>query len=262
MTPDRPSDPDPRELTLSAGPAAYTDEGEGSVLLCVHGLPGSHRDFRWLAPALPGCRVLRVALPGFGGTARIPTPGTVELAAHVRGVADALGLSRYAVAGHSFGGAVATAVAASDPRVSHLALLASIGPKVHRGYRFMTRRQWTALALTLRTPGRALLLPKLKAGFVKAGFPRSTPDHELLWTIECASRVRFREHGARLAQVEVPTLIAWTDDDPLVEPAIAHAIDALVPAGPRLRFDDGGHNLQKTRAVEIGAALEAWLGEA
>ncbi len=55
-----PSDP-PRQLVrLAGGLAAFSDEGEGPSVLAVHGLPGSGRDFRWLAPRLsPFARVPR-----------------------------------------------------------------------------------------------------------------------------------------------------------------------------------------------------------
>ena len=36
-----------------------------------------------------------------------------------------------------------------------------------------------------------------------------------------------------------------------VEPAIAQELGAACPAGPRISYPDGGHNLQKTRSVEL-----------
>ena len=36
------------------------------------------------------------------------------------------------------------------------------------------------------------------------------------------------------------------------------SLSAALPAGPRLVFPSGGHNIQKTRAVEIADALVAW----
>jgi len=66
------SDPEPRRAELPHGVVTYTDEGpaEAPVLIAVHGIPGSGRDFRYLAPQLlPARRVVRVDLPGFGGSA-------------------------------------------------------------------------------------------------------------------------------------------------------------------------------------------------
>jgi len=45
------SDPEPRLLPLPHGPVAYVDEGPrgAPALVVVHGIPGSVRDFRYLA---------------------------------------------------------------------------------------------------------------------------------------------------------------------------------------------------------------------
>ena len=259
MTPDHPSDPPLRTVDVPGGVVALTDEGDGPALLCLHGMPGSPRDFRWLAPALPGLRVIRVALPGVNGSTPVRRPDPVALGRVVAQVADTLGLPSYAVLGHSLGGAVATAVAVADPRVRALALVSSIGPRPHRGYRSMSRPQWAALDLVLRSPARGLVLPRIRAVYLKFGFPSSITDVELVTTVRAAARVGFSEHAARLAQVTVPTLVAWTRDDKLIEPAIFEELAAMVPGGPRLSFADGGHNPQKTQAVELGRALVALL---
>jgi len=47
MTPKHPSDPAIQHVALSRGVVGLTDEGAGPVVLGVHGLPGTHRDFRW-----------------------------------------------------------------------------------------------------------------------------------------------------------------------------------------------------------------------
>src|SRR5262249_17299055 len=111
------SDPEPRRIELPHGVLAYTDEGppDAPALIAVHGIPGSGRDFRYLAPQLtPALRVLRVDLPGFGGSAPV-----ADAVASLRGrarvvlaLADALGLERFAVAGHSMGGGAALVLAA------------------------------------------------------------------------------------------------------------------------------------------------------
>jgi hypothetical protein len=51
---------------------------------------------------------------------------------------------------------------------------------------------------------------------------------------------------------------ASRNDDPFVEPEVIVDLLAAVPDGPRVRFPDGGHNLQKTRVV-LAEALVPWL---
>jgi pimeloyl-ACP methyl ester carboxylesterase len=53
-------------------------------------------------------------------------------------------------------------------------------------------------------------------------------------------------------------MVACARDDPFVEVAISKELYWRCPEGPRLEFPDGGHNIQKSRAVELAAALDAW----
>src|SRR5690606_22284150 len=123
---------DGRAITwVETGPA------DGPCVVMIHGLPGSHRDFRWLAPPLEaaGFRVIRLDMPGFGGTdprsARLS-----RLAEHVLARLDQLALDRTILLGHSFGGPQALLAASRDPaRVRGLALLASVGLRPHRALR-------------------------------------------------------------------------------------------------------------------------------
>jgi len=262
VTPEAPSDPRVRSTWTADGPFAYTIEGDGPPLLMLHGLPGSSRDFRWLCSALGGrVRAVRLEQPGFGATPAETETG-VTLAHRARFVitaADALGLERFAVLGHSISGPVAMAVAARVPRrVTHLALLGSVGLHPHALARRMRRHPDLSRLLERRLVQR-LVLPTMREGFVRAGFPRRTPDREMIQSTRIFHRLEFSAVRDAARSVRAPTLIAWAEDDPIVEAAIALELGAALPAGPRLPFEDGGHNLQKTRAVELADALVEFL---
>lgn len=254
MTPDTPSDPP--LLTLPSG-LGFTDEGPrgAPVLLLLHGLPGSHRDFRWLAAAMPGVRILRVDFPGFGGSPASPhTLDERGRAALLPELLDAVGVDRVLVVGHSVGGAVASAFAAGWPaRVVGVALLASAGARPHLGFRLMPFRTLTGW---LDRPSlRDLTLAFVRRLYIFAGFPKRLPLSDIEHTTRAAALVRFEAHGERVAALQVPTLVAWAEDDPIVQASIMAAMADRAPPGPRLHFRTGGHNVQKTQAVEIGAAL-------
>ncbi len=260
MTPDRPSDPPVHAGWLREGPFSYTDEGDGPVVLALHGLPGSARDWRWLAPAMPGVRFIRLEQPAFGGTPRStePDPSLAARARFVRAVIEALRLDDVTVLGHSMGGPLALAVAASAPsRVRGLALFASVGVRPHRMLRKLGRHPDLPRVLDAPLVGRALM-PPLRRGFARAGFPLTTPDAAIQQSMRIVSRLSFSEVRAAVAGVRCPTLLAWALDDPLVEEAIGLELSAALPDGPRLAFDTGGHNVQKSRAIELGEALAAF----
>lgn len=262
-----PSDPPPRLVPTAVGPIAVVEEGAGPVVVCVHGVPGSHRDFRHLAPRLTlFARVVRLDLPGMGQS---PAPDGYDgslgaRAAAVRGVVDALGIDRFTLLGHSMGGAVAVAAVDAMPtRVAHLVLIASVGPRRHRGMQGMYPWMLDAAAAALLVPGlRERLVPPLRERWRRARFPgteRMTAT-DLRLQLRLAARMDFAAHARRLAQLAAPTLVAWAEDDHLVEPAISAALASAVPGATRLVFSDGGHNLQKTRATEIAAAVRELLG--
>ena len=53
-------------------------------------------------------------------------------------------------------------------------------------------------------------------------------------------------------------MVVWTKDDPMIEVSISDKLYWICPTGPRVVFQDGGHNPQKSRAVEIGEAVTVW----
>ena len=255
-----PSDPPSRALALSRGTMTYTEEGSGPALVAIHGLPGSARDFRWLGAALEGrVRLIRLELPGWGGsdTRLVRRHDADQWADVVVEALDALALEAPTLAGHSAGGVVAMRVAARAPRrLGQLAILAAPGLAPHR----LLRRSNVKLgALITAIPGlRQLSLPALRRSYAKAGFPTSLTDAQRIEAMRWIARLDFEAQGHAAGQVVVPTLVAWADDDALIEPAIFEALQAALPDGPRLRFEAGGHNIQKSHAATLAETLVAW----
>jgi pyruvate dehydrogenase E2 component (dihydrolipoamide acetyltransferase) len=225
----------------------------------VHGLPGSTRDFRWLGAALPPTtRFVRLDLPGFGGTplASGPRPDIDARGAFVAAALEALNIDRCALVGHSMGGAVAVSAAVQAPRrVAALALLASIGLRPHLLLRRMVGRRAVARAVDLPLLRRPLL-SLLKVGFRQAGFSGAN-EAEIAHSMRCVAAADLPLHARNTARLAVPTLAAWAEDDHFIERAIFEEHAAALPAGPRLRWPSGGHNIQKTQAVELAEALVA-----
>jgi pimeloyl-ACP methyl ester carboxylesterase len=104
-------------------------------VILLHGFPESHRTWRELVPLLSG--ELRMIMPdqrGFGDSDRpqeTEAYKTEKLLADLFALADALGIERFALVGHDWGGAIAWAAAIKgDPRVSRLAIINSPHPLI------------------------------------------------------------------------------------------------------------------------------------
>ncbi len=261
MTPEHPSDPASLLGRVSAGPFSYTDEGSGPIVVALHGLPGSARDFRWLAPGLSGIRLLRIEQPGFGGTP-VSTERGVSLAARagfVLRALDAIGVDRFFVLGHSMGGPLAMATAASAvDRALGVVLLSSVGLRPHRLVRKIGRRRELSRVLDVPLLSR-LVLPVMRAGYRRAGFPASTPDSAIVMCQRVFAMLSFSDVRAAARNVRCKSLLAWAEDDPLVEPTIGLELANALPPGPRLAFGDGGHNIQKSRAIELAEAIASFV---
>jgi pimeloyl-ACP methyl ester carboxylesterase len=229
--------------------------GDGPPVVCVHGLPGSSRDFRWLIEPLAGrARLISVDLPGFGGTptATGPDASPEGRAAFVLELIDALRLERPVIVGHSMGGVVAVAAVAQRPGgFRGLGLLSSPGLRPHAMYRRLPRR---ALHLASSGPWTPLLRPLVRRLFAAAGF-RGYPDSALLRTLACLRHTSLEAHAERLRRLALPTFAAWCRDDGLIEPAILAELAEVAPPGPRLVWPTGGHVPQKTHAAEVAEAL-------
>ena len=263
------TDPEPRRLDLADGALGYSDEGPAGApaVIAVHGIPGTGRDFRYLAPQLtPHLRVIRVDLPGFGASAPI-----ADAVATLRGrarvvlaLADALRLERFAVLGHSMGGGTALVLAAEHPaRVSHLVLLASLALRRHRGLG-APPAVFAGVGRALSVPGlRALLLPWVRAEYRRRRFPGVDEKKAADFAMQLRA-ISAADFGLMRASVRAPlppSLVAFARDDHLIETAFAEELAAALPGARVMAFDEGGHNIQKTRAVELGAAIrQLWDG--
>jgi pimeloyl-ACP methyl ester carboxylesterase len=257
------SDPEPRQATLAHGVVTYTDEGpaDAPVLIALHGIPGSGRDFRYLAPQLlPALRVLRVDLPGFGGS--VPVADAIRTlrgrARVVLALTDALGIERFALLGHSMGGGTALVLAADHTaRVRCLVLVASLALRLHRGLGAPPRTfAWVGHGLGV--PGlRRLLLPWVRHEYRRRRFPGVEEKDAAAFArlLHALSAVDFELMRAAVRRPLPPALIAYARDDHMIETEVAEELAAAVPGARVVAFDEGGHNIQKTRAVELGAAI-------
>lgn len=127
---ERAAPPDGRFIDLAPARLHVWEHGSGPAVLMIHGVSGQIANFQdGLAEALVGAghRVVLVDRPGYGYSTAPHHLGIAEQARLMAALIARLGLARPLVVGHSFGAAVAMALALDQPAaIGGVALLAPL----------------------------------------------------------------------------------------------------------------------------------------
>jgi 3-oxoadipate enol-lactonase len=96
---------------------AFTDTGEGTPVVLLHGLTGNAAYWLRVVPLLEGLRVIALDFRGHGLSRHRDSYRYADYEHDLLSVIDALGLERVTVAGHSLGGYVALLAATRSDRI-------------------------------------------------------------------------------------------------------------------------------------------------
>jgi pimeloyl-ACP methyl ester carboxylesterase len=126
------------DVALPTGVTLHVQQGgpaDGEPILLLHGFPESHRTWREVAPALADAfRVVAPDQRGFGASDRpegVEAYKTDRILEDLIALADALGLDRFTLVGHDWGGAVAWLAALRHPdRLSRLVIVNAPHPLI------------------------------------------------------------------------------------------------------------------------------------
>jgi pimeloyl-ACP methyl ester carboxylesterase len=150
-----------RTATLHGHELSYLDSGTGSVVLFIHGILGSHRNWSHLIDRMDDSH--RVIVPDLFGHGESAKPvGDYSLSAHaatMRDLLDRLGIDRVTLVGHSLGGGIAMQFYYLFPeRVERLVLVASGG----------LGREVNLVLRSATLPGAEWVLPVIASTWVQA----------------------------------------------------------------------------------------------
>ncbi|HWW53081.1 MAG TPA: alpha/beta fold hydrolase [Acidimicrobiales bacterium] len=252
-------------VSIHGHDVGYRTAGSGPVVVLIHGMAGSSATWRWVAPAL--AEHYTVVAPDLLGHGRSAKPrGDYSLGAYACGIRDllvALGHERATIVGQSLGGGVAMQFAYLFPqRVERLVLVGSGG----------LGQEVSALLRVLSLPGAEVVLPFVALPLIRDFVPRITrllgraglrpaPVAEEMWRAYASladpdARLAFVHtlrsvvdvSGQRVSATdrlylaaEIPTLLVWGDQDPIIPVEHARRAHADMP-GSRLEiFEGAGH---------------------
>jgi pimeloyl-ACP methyl ester carboxylesterase len=233
--------------------------GEGSPVICVHGLGGTKASFLPTIAALAGrdWRVIAVDLPGFGDSNK-PLAAAYDAPYFARAVTallDELGIERAHLIGNSMGGRVAIETGLRIPeRVGRMALLSpALAWLRDRRWRWLLRAPLPKLGLiqpaprVITEPIVRSLVPGGRGGWSAAGV-----DEFLRCYLTPRGRVAFYEsarniyldepHGerglwTRLAAMSSPALFVWGRRDQLVPIGFRKHVERVLPGARHLELD-------------------------
>jgi pimeloyl-ACP methyl ester carboxylesterase len=245
---------------------AYRLEGDGPLIVLVHGMAGNAATWDRVVPALTErFAVLAFDLPGHGSSAK-PVDGDYSLgsfASVVRDLMMSLGLERGTVVGQSLGGGVAMQFAYQFPsRCERLVLVGSgglgrdVSPLLRAlafpGVEFLYP---VIFASALRDAGRSVLGALRRIGL------RPSPYADHIWqSYESLTEPETRAAFARTLRSvvdptgqrvsardrlplarDIPTLIVWGADDAIIPSAHAAEAAATLPNSRVEIFERVGH---------------------
>jgi pimeloyl-ACP methyl ester carboxylesterase len=273
----------------------YGERGaaEGLPVLDFHGNPGSRLSF-WGADDVirqAGVRLISVDRPGIGLSSPRAGRRVADWAADVEGLADALGLGRFAVMGHSVGSAYAAACAHGlRERVTAAALVSPIIPLDSPGAfeELGKPGQWLLARdrpRTLRVSIRTLfLLARVAPSAARRVFgSRSTPAEraissrpEVMARALASARESTRQGADGLvedmrvailpwgfdpAEIRTPLFVWQGDHDSSIAEAWGDWWAENVASATLIRCPGEGHLLIEERIGEILATLASASGE-
>jgi pimeloyl-ACP methyl ester carboxylesterase len=261
-------------VTLPDGRAlrARLWDGDGPALVLLHGALSTAATWRPLVRATAR-RCIALDLPGFGASSPTSGPRLECFADDVIAALHALGVRRCTLVGHSFGGAVAVAVAGRSDLVDALVLLAPGG----HGSCGLSR---IAIDPALG-PLAAVLAPVLACSSVLAARPTAAElarprermrllGQELrraaaVGTTNVRTAVQANEREttgghaavACAARFDGPVTIVWGENDRVLPPAHGEAVRRALPRARMHVLEGTGHALHHERPEAVARLIAA-----
>ena len=291
VMPGQPSDDDADSgrrtvLTSAAGPVMLHSEeaGQGAPIVLLHGYGLSTYSWRHIRIDLARTHhVIALDLKGFGRSQKPldDAYGVNDQAALIVDFLRVRKLNRVTLIGHSFGGAVAIAVALelnrTEPkRLQRLVLLDSpaFAQKLPAALSVL-RTPYVAEAAMSAVPPEAaaagaLMLaykdPSRIAAADIAAYARPLYDagtrHALIRTAERIVPDNLAELTNRYRTIRQPTLIIWCRDDRIVPLVIGFQLVASLPAARLEVLDTCGHLPHEEAPAATLAAIQRFLAPA
>ena len=259
----------------------YVDEGEGRPIVCFHGEPTWAYLYRKMVGPLvsAGHRVVCPDYPGFGRSDKPTDRQWYTYDRHVQHMSDLLAqidVREATVVVQDWGGPIGLRWAVENPdRVARVVIMNTglFAGQVNEAFmawrNFAERNPDLPVAFVIKSATATDVPEEILSAYEapwpnaesKAGvamFPLLVPTEP-----DAAGAAEMRSVQEQLGSWDKPTLVCFSDSDPIFTPKAGQRFVDLIPGAEELRVIEGGaHFLQEDRGEAIAAEINRFLGGA
>ncbi len=236
----------------------YIDEGQGEVLLLLHGLFGSLSNWEaivdWFSK---NYRVIIPLLPIY--EMPISEAGLEGLVAHIKSFVKLKELQNITLMGNSLGGHLALIYALEEPgNVSRLVLTGSSGLfENSMGGSFPKRGNYDYIKERVQY---TFYNPKIiSEDYIREIFKTTNSIPKCMRIVAIAKSAQRNNMATEIVKIKVPTLLIWGLNDTITPPMVAHDFNRLIP-NSKLRFiDKCCHAPMMEQPAKFNELLEEFL---
>lgn len=268
----------------------YVTQGEGALILLLHGFPEFWYSWRHQIPFLAehGYRVVAPDLRGYNDSDK-PRKGydVPTLIRDIEGLIKGLGQERAIIVGHDWGGVLAWAFAIHYPQMTDRLIimnaphpaammreLRTVKQLRKSWYIFFFQIPWLPEYVLLRNSANEIGRMLRGAAVQKAAFPREvTAQFQYAMSKPGAMtaalnyyRQLFRHRPSYATRgkyhVSVPTLLIWGEQDIALDIALTTGLEEWVDKIEVRRIPDSGHWVQQERPEKVNAFMLEFLQSA
>ena len=254
------------QTTIDGRQVSYIDQGEGSVILLLHGWGAQASTYQLIIDHLSTrFRVVAPDLPGFGGSEEPPEAWDVDqYVAFVDAFVKSLGLTEAAVIGHSNGGRILIKYLAREDgplTVRKAILMDAAGIPAHHG------AGWY-----IRVYSYKALKKILNLGFMKKLFPKAveraqgrfgSEDYKNASPLMRQVMVKMLAEDVRpcLPHITASTLLIWGENDTATPLSDGRQMEAVIPDAGLAVLPGAGHFAFAEKWGQCRAILDSFLSD-
>ncbi len=237
----------------------YKDEGQGPVLLMLHGWKDDMRTFDKLVGHLKGYRIIRLDMPGFGGTEKPKRVWKLhDYVQFVSAFIHKIGIHPDALVGHSMGGRVIIkGVSGGVLKAAKIVLISSAGIAKRR-----TAKN-SALVILAKIGKAVTLIPPFS--FWRQGLRRKLygaigSDYFAAGELKDTFLNIVAEDLSEAATgISVPALLIWGRNDAHTPLSDGQRLSKLIPNAVLKVLEGAAHFVHQESAEEVAELIEEFI---